>query len=657
MSPSGKTGFFVKFVGALVVVVVIYLVGSLVHGDRFLSDVAALRATDTTIVVPRNAPPADSDGAVAAAEAQRARAARELMEVKVNRAASRIESLEAKIETVKAAQQRAQTESLQHLKEKQTIGHSSATDAKFKAAEAERPLMQAWVRADAALETKIAQLEAHRSANAEVLKGIQEALANAEQALAKRTAQDAKAATGPAAEPPTELAAEPASDAAAVGLAGAASAAERASGDRSFDFDWLAGVLNRNPQLLVQQKGQSKGASPIHTELKEWMTTRSPLKLDAASRKIEVDCAQARYKGALSGKRGAQDRFIVDFVPVGFDLDVVELRLFEEWQAVDVFVLYEAVYSHNGDEKPLYLNESMAVSTRWKQFESKILHLIGTPERLRTYREKTFAVLRQGKIPWELEHYMRHDPKLLLQDSDHPLAKLVMQHVRDPRAVAMQNDGDEITAGSALLHMKVCEEKGPAPYYMPAVTYKGGAGYLFKTKDMAWLISKWQRTGVPFPAGLGQYLWKPGPTVNTLAKAIHMDLGQGRYGASANWPDFGPGAAVHMSSSADPVQQWLKHMSVVEAKKVIPKALLDAASKSKVDRAIIGDNLHDEGTSPENFCTSHHVSTIDLPMRTFLEMSLPWPLAAAPARYPCLTTETFHTTRKCGETCCHPKCF
>ena len=178
---------------------------------------------------------------------------------------------------------------------------------------------------------------------------------------------------------------------------------------------------------------------------------------------------------------------------------------------------------------------------------------------------------------------------------------------------------------------------------------------------MGWLATKWKQAGVAAPAGISSYLWKPGPTVNSLQVAFAKDLGQGRYGAGQKWLEFGPGAAVHMSSNSDPVQQWLKAMSVVEAVKVLPQELVNNLKTRTVTPAVINANLHDISTGAENFCkTGPHVSALSPELQEMAQQALPWPLShpALTGRYPCITFDTFGTHRTdCGKVCCYPKCY
>ena len=61
-----------------------------------------------------------------------------------------------------------------------------------------------------------------------------------------------------------------------------------------------------------------------------------------------LDCSNPRYKSALSGRRLSKPRFIVDFIPFGYDLDKLEIRLIENFFNVDIFVIFESQLTQTG---------------------------------------------------------------------------------------------------------------------------------------------------------------------------------------------------------------------------------------------------------------------------------------------------------------------
>jgi hypothetical protein len=54
----------------------------------------------------------------------------------------------------------------------------------------------------------------------------------------------------------------------------------------------------------------------------------------------------SRYQQVLQGYQRTTPAPLIDFVPVGYDLDLLEVRLLELYDVVDLFVLYEAPFTH-----------------------------------------------------------------------------------------------------------------------------------------------------------------------------------------------------------------------------------------------------------------------------------------------------------------------
>ena len=60
--------------------------------------------------------------------------------------------------------------------------------------------------------------------------------------------------------------------------------------------------------------------------------------------KIVLQCNHSKYSNVFTGShfKASIGRMIIDFVPFGYDLDKLELRLLEGFDIVDAYVLYEA---------------------------------------------------------------------------------------------------------------------------------------------------------------------------------------------------------------------------------------------------------------------------------------------------------------------------
>lgn len=92
----------------------------------------------------------------------------------------------------------------------------------------------------------------------------------------------------------------------------------------------------------------------------------------------------ARLRDRLRGRSA-----VVDACRLFNELDLLELRLRELWDAVDAFVVVEAAYSHAGASKPLFFAES---AERFAPYREKVAyHVLRTPpiSAPRTQAERT----------------------------------------------------------------------------------------------------------------------------------------------------------------------------------------------------------------------------------------------------------------------------
>jgi hypothetical protein len=105
-------------------------------------------------------------------------------------------------------------------------------------------------------------------------------------------------------------------------------------------------------------------------------------------RKLNIDChgnpkVRAKTTNLLSrldffqlfsGPRPAGPVTVVDLIPFSYELDVLEVRLFELEQVVDVFVIAESTVSFKKWRKPLLLGSVLSTS-RFERFREKILYV------------------------------------------------------------------------------------------------------------------------------------------------------------------------------------------------------------------------------------------------------------------------------------------
>jgi hypothetical protein len=76
---------------------------------------------------------------------------------------------------------------------------------------------------------------------------------------------------------------------------------------------------------------------------------------------------------ALGSRRRATPAPVFDVVPLGMELDLLELRLAELEDVVDVFVVAEAPRAYGGMKKPLYLQRNWQ---RFAPFHGKLRHVV-----------------------------------------------------------------------------------------------------------------------------------------------------------------------------------------------------------------------------------------------------------------------------------------
>jgi beta-1,4-mannosyl-glycoprotein beta-1,4-N-acetylglucosaminyltransferase len=87
---------------------------------------------------------------------------------------------------------------------------------------------------------------------------------------------------------------------------------------------------------------------------------------------------------------------IVDAFPFNNELDMLEMRLVELYDAVDHFVLVEAPVDHQDHTKPLWYADN---AERFAPWADKIIHVVAKREELPT--------LEQDPDPWGREHAQR----------------------------------------------------------------------------------------------------------------------------------------------------------------------------------------------------------------------------------------------------------
>ena len=380
----------------------------------------------------------------------------------------------------------------------------------------------------------------------------------------------------------------------------------------------------------------------------------------------EVKCGNPLYSRVLTGKQSPLPRVIVDFIPFGYDIDALEIRLSENFDVVDLFVVYENVRTQSGYVKPYIFGNALR-GNRFSKFTSKILYLRGEDWEINQYTQQTLKAtkrthdgkkkvkLKKGNSDsWALEKATRSEMmrkfKLALRTNSTLQYVLGLGasgnryifHDQDyaeqypGRPYAIQNDEDELINRNVLLHIKYCEIKPEAPIiYTPSFSFKKSFSWLQRTRDMRCLQSSVFSGNLSFE--MSGFLWRPGPYLWPLSEFLeagttNRNKRDGKHGECRYHMDYG--AAVHLSSLADPAMAWFKRFGVIEdnPKGIFINALIDAIRHEKVNAALIYALAVHPWCNLDN--PAAHLSTLSTDAQTVVAQSIPNTVKMNPGRYP-----------------------
>ena len=331
--------------------------------------------------------------------------------------------------------------------------------------------------------------------------------------------------------------------------------------------------------------------------LSKWLLLQPDVELkknstiDNSSRKNDLstlNCEDNRYNTVLTGRSNPRSpKFLIDFIPFGYDIDMLEVRILENYHVVDLFVIYESPRTQSAYLKPLLFKKSKKYN-RFQPYMSKILHLSSSEEDIREYVVQTQQVTYNNNInmtnhpihknsnnqknnnidnnknkkdintqkdrtpqwhrkgAWSLEVSMRSEMIRLFTlhlQKNQTLSNIIID--KDSRNIkdnvwGIQNDADEIVSSQALLHFKYCESKTDIKMvYCPCFSFKKSFYWLQKTNDMK-CFSKIGNSGGSSGGGSGydgallsRYLWRPGPylwplktllAAKTTLRYVYSDL-------------------------------------------------------------------------------------------------------------------------------------
>jgi hypothetical protein len=178
---------------------------------------------------------------------------------------------------------------------------------------------------------------------------------------------------------------------------------------------------------------------------------------------INLDCKNQHYSGVLTGEKLNQPRIIVDFVPFGYEVDKLYVRLYESADFVDAFIIYESTRTQSGLHKPLYF-QKLKKQKRFQQWESKIIYFSSHDNDIEELIKRTKSELfkkRKGERYntqnlWSLEKSMRTkmiEKFIQLNQTVSSLKMKIMSNLNT--ALGIQNDADEIIKGDVSIQINI----------------------------------------------------------------------------------------------------------------------------------------------------------------------------------------------------------
>jgi hypothetical protein len=201
----------------------------------------------------------------------------------------------------------------------------------------------------------------------------------------------------------------------------------------------LVQLLNEQHQLFASWN--STTSSLLMMALLPWLIREPVGVVDKSKSVIQLNCSRQEYSVALTGQRG-QPKIIIDFIPFGYDVDKLEMRFHEIYDAVDAFVIYESHLTQSGIEKP-FIFPLITNSSRFRRFMDKVIYLQSIPDELQDLANLTRQDLKASKLNWRLENSMRSE--MLRKFMELKNNDLKQRLLADGNNVfATQNDADEM---------------------------------------------------------------------------------------------------------------------------------------------------------------------------------------------------------------------
>lgn len=320
---------------------------------------------------------------------------------------------------------------------------------------------------------------------------------------------------------------------------------------------------------------------------------------------------------------------VVDIVPFAYELDLLEIRLMELKDEVDLFVVFESTFTQRMARKPLVLARQL--EERFAQWRDRILYFVMDDSVLwRDYG--TGATLETQD--WRNEATMRWFPWEMLTQALGPAA------VNDSRTLYLHEDMDQIPSAEAVAHLKRCRwraavEAGGDPELL--VTPVAMPGIHWAT-NFAWIRRDVEPAMEAAPR-TGYYWW----TSMAFAGADAIIKKDGH-----TWMPFRTGAAwklnvpawagAHLSAGLPAAAAMMKDLGMAEGGEV-PRAENASLARLIAENPSSADIFRVCGVRPccwDDATSEVRTRAADGLRRGASQAWIPWFAEANPARYPYL---------------------
>ena len=205
---------------------------------------------------------------------------------------------------------------------------------------------------------------------------------------------------------------------------------------------------------------------------------------------IDVDCGRSDYSHFLTGYARKKPVKVYDLTEMAYELDILEIRLFELESVVDEFALLEGLYTHLGLKKPLFYQRNSKRYSRWKD---RVKYFVWD-ERMILDSDRLNG--KTPKIDWSLENKSRYY-----------LFYAFLEYHNDGKDfndedIFILGDLDEIPSSEVIAHLKYCEiKKNFLPAKFSAVFWRFSFHWMVTTKGACEfpIIATWKNLNVENP--------------------------------------------------------------------------------------------------------------------------------------------------------------